>query len=109
MKIYRPTNDRKIKITKQGGPRKYTKALADNILFQMSNGRSLTSKPEMPTYSTVMSWIWQESEYQEYFSKIFPLNLGVAMILSRLILTIFFSSGRVWQVSPVIPNKWAWH
>ena len=82
MKIYRPKNDRFL--------------------------NSILKQPGMPTYSIVIRWIWQESEDQEYFSKIFPINLGVAMTLSRLILTIYFRSGHVWQVSPVIPNKWVW-
>jgi len=53
-----------------GRPRLYSKKLADEICKQLSEGKTLTAiclQDEFPCISTVMSWLWNESEIKKDF------------------------------------------
>jgi hypothetical protein len=77
LKINRPQPDEPTTIRRPfNRPRVYNRQLAEKILIKLSSGKSLTSilkEDGMPVYSTVMRWIWQESEYQEWFSNSYKI------------------------------------
>ena len=61
----------KRKKIRPGRPSTYTSQLADEICEWLAMGNPLTTyckQPGKPNYSTVMHWIWRESEFKEDFS-----------------------------------------
>jgi hypothetical protein len=55
---------------KNGRPSLYSEELANKICQWLSEGKSLTSlckQDDMPTYATVMNWLWKESDFKKGF------------------------------------------
>ena len=55
---------------KVGRPVLYTKALGLLVCERMANGETLTEiakDPGIPSYSTVMGWLWRDTSYREEF------------------------------------------
>jgi hypothetical protein len=57
---------------KGGRPTKYTRAMANDLCEHLSTGKPLTTwckQKGNPKYSTVMNWLWRESDYKGEFEK----------------------------------------
>ena len=75
-KIIRPSNRRKITRPSihlnrgKGHPILYTLEKSERICKLLAGGWPLTQicrLPEMPTYPTIMNWLWDESDFKENF------------------------------------------
>lgn len=62
---------KRIKHRGPGRPHVYSEKLADELCEWLSNGKPLTQwckLPGKPNYSTIMKWLWRDSDYREEFN-----------------------------------------